>query len=75
MKEKNDNDKILESVDSHRRSFLKRILGVGFAAPVIATFSIEALTSTAQAQCIANPNETGNQCSDDEYLFNSFFFS
>ena len=61
--------KVLDSVDSDRRGFLKRLLGVGFAAPVIASFSIASLTNTAQAQ-------TGNQTSfdDQSYLFNSFFY-
>jgi hypothetical protein len=62
--------KVLDSVDSNRRGFLKRLLGVGFAAPVIASFSIESLTNTAQAQ---NPNQAGFD--DELYLFESFFFS
>ena len=48
-------DKILAKVDSSRRGFLKRVLGAGFAIPVIATFSIEALTTeTASAQLVTN---------------------
>ena len=37
-------DKILEKVNPDRRSFLKRVLGASFAVPVIATFSVEALS-------------------------------
>jgi hypothetical protein len=62
-------DKILGRVDENRRGFVKRLLGVSFAAPVIASFSVEALsTSTASAQV------TGNQpvCLEDheeDFLF------
>ena len=67
-------EKILAKVDENRRGFLKRVLGASFAAPVIATFSMESLTvDAAHAQQVAN--QTGNQSPDDDYLFNSFFFS
>jgi hypothetical protein len=47
---------ILEHVPPARREFLRRLLaGSAFAAPVFATFSIDALTATsAQAQTFAN---------------------
>jgi hypothetical protein len=47
---------ILEHVPQARREFLRRLLaGSAFAAPVFATFSIDALTATsAQAQTFAN---------------------
>lgn len=63
-------DKILKKVAENRRGFLKRVLGASFAAPVIASFSMESLTiDSAKAQVV------GNQSPDDNYLFNSFFFS
>ena len=55
-------DKILEKIDASRRSFVKRLLGTGFAAPIIASFSIEALTSTAQA--IQASNQTCDATQD-----------
>ena len=64
-------DKILEKVDSSRRSFLKRVLGAGFAAPVIAAFSIEALTTD-----MAHATDQSNLCADqfdEEDLFLTFF--
>lgn len=70
MKERDDKDKLLRGVDPARRSFLKRLLGTSFAVPVVASFSIEALTSeTAQAQTV------GNQTFEQWYLDNIFFFS
>lgn len=46
------NEKVLNGVQADRRGFVKRILaGAAFAAPVLATFSIDALTArSAQAQ-------------------------
>jgi len=65
-------DKILENVDSSRRNFLRRVLGAGFAIPVVATFSIAALTTdTAYAQ-ISNQTACANQF-PGEYLFAEFF--
>jgi hypothetical protein len=66
-------EKILGKVDENRRGFLKRVLGASFAVPVIATFSMEALTvDSAHANLVSN---VGNQTSsDDDYLFNSFFY-
>lgn len=61
---------ILDKMDASRRSFIKRLLGTSFAAPVIATFSIEALTSsTAQAQF---QNQTCDAASDE--IFRSGFW-
>jgi hypothetical protein len=47
-----DNEKVLSAVQADRRGFVKRILvGAAFAAPVLATFSIDALTvRSAHAQ-------------------------
>jgi len=39
-------EKIVERVDENRRGFVKRLLGVSFAVPVIATFSLGALTAS-----------------------------
>lgn len=45
MDEHEVNEKVLSRVDAHRRDFVKRLLaGAAFAAPVLATFSIDALT-------------------------------
>jgi len=58
-----DKKNVLEHVHPHRREFLKKALaGAAFAAPVIATFSIDALTANS-AYAFA-PN-TSNQCSAD----------
>jgi hypothetical protein len=63
---RNENDKILEKVDEHRRGFLKRVLGASFAAPLIASFSVETLlTSSANANLL--PNTAPNQ--NDPLLF------
>jgi hypothetical protein len=57
-------DKILEKIDENRRGFVKRLLGASFAAPLIATFSLGALSaSTANAQGVSNT--TGGFCEDD----------
>jgi hypothetical protein len=45
-------EKVLEKVNPNRRGFIKRLLGSSFAVPVIATFSIEALSiDSAKAEC------------------------
>ncbi len=46
-------DEIAELSDS-RREFLKKAKAVGFAAPVVATFSMSGLMSRAQAQVASN---------------------
>ena len=57
-------DKILEKIDENRRGFVRRLLGVSFAAPLIASFSLGALsTSTANAQLVSNT--TQGFCADD----------
>jgi hypothetical protein len=61
-------DKILENVDEHRRGFLKRLVGGGFAAPLIAAFSLESLMTTSSALAMANTTSNTN---DD--LFLDFF--
>lgn len=65
-----DKEKLLARVDPHRRDFLKKILGVGFTAPVIASFAVESTVKPALAQ----PSLLGNE-TFDPYLFESFFFS
>lgn len=48
MKEGEVNEKVLSRVDADRRVFVKRILaGAAFAAPVLATFTLDALTPTS----------------------------
>jgi hypothetical protein len=55
-----DNHKVLDHVDPARREFLKRLLaGAAFAAPVVATFSIDALTADP-AYAFANTTNTTN---------------
>lgn len=69
MKERDDKDKLLENVDPARRNFLKKVLGAGFVAPVVATFAIEALTAdSAQAQ------QAANQTWEDWYVQNIPFY-
>jgi hypothetical protein len=54
-------DKILEKIDENRRGFVKRLLGVSFAAPLIATFSLAALSpNTAKAVTITNQSCEGS---------------
>ena len=65
-------EKILAKVDENRRGFLKRLLGASFAAPVIATFSMEALSvDAAHANMVQNVGNQGLQ--NDEFLY--FFFN
>ncbi len=54
MEERAINQKVLSRVDANRRTFVKRMLtGAAFAAPVLATFTMDALApSSAQAQCL-----------------------
>ena len=54
MENREVNEKVLSRVDAHRRAFVKRLVtGAAFAAPVLATFTIDALTvRSAQAQGI-----------------------
>lgn len=61
-----NNDSVLGKVDAKRRDFLKTVLAAGFAAPVVATFSIDALAAeSANAGGAPNssypgfPNVTG----------------
>jgi hypothetical protein len=57
-------DKILEKIDENRRGFVRRLLGVSFAAPLIASFSLGALSApTAKAQTFANTTQAF--CQDD----------
>ena len=63
-------DRILQHVTESRRGFVKRLLGTAFAAPVIASFSVEALSSSiADAQTVSN--QTDNQCSTAGYIYGS----
>jgi hypothetical protein len=51
-------DKILEKIDENRRGFVRRLLGVSFAAPLIASFSLGALSATtANAQAVSNTTD------------------
>jgi hypothetical protein len=75
-------ERILEKVNPNRRSFLKRVLGASFAVPVIASFSVAALSIES-----AKANEVsayGNQTPlpdiesapySTEFLFDSPFKS
>jgi len=57
---------VLEHVPPARREFLKRLLaGAAYATPVIATFSIDSLMDSAQAQVpiyYVNTTNTANAC-------------
>lgn len=75
MADGNINDKVFEKVDSNRRGFLKRLLGAGFAAPVIATFAVEALSvDSANAEAFAYPNQTGVGSDTGLDTFSFWFF-
>lgn len=50
-----DQNHPLESVDPSRRSFIKKMVAITFAAPVITTFGMESL-ATAGTQ--GKPNQT-----------------
>jgi len=59
MAEKNVNDRILERVDPSRRDLVKRVLaGATFAAPFIATFSIDGLTASSAQATVSNITNT-----------------
>jgi hypothetical protein len=60
-------DSVLLKLDAKRRDFLKGILGAGFAAPLLATFSIDALSvESANAQSVCNTY--ANTCGDTGYV-------
>lgn len=50
---KENRDEVVELLDN-RREFLRKAKAVGFAAPVVATFSMSGLMSRAQAQVVSN---------------------
>jgi hypothetical protein len=43
-------EQIVESVGVSRRSFVKKLLAIGFAAPVISTFAIEGVAAACAPQ-------------------------
>jgi hypothetical protein len=54
-------DKILSKVDENRRGFLKKVLGASFAVPIIATFTVDALSvDIAQAINVVNVVNVSN---------------
>lgn len=66
----NDKKGVLEHVATERRDFLKKLLAsAAFAAPVIATFSIDALQAdpvySSTANTLITANLTANQCATD----------
>jgi len=57
-----DNKKVLDQIDPARREFMKRLLvGAAFAAPVVATFSIDALTADPAYGFSPNTTNITNQ--------------
>jgi hypothetical protein len=55
-----DSSKVFDLVDPARRGFLKSVLaGAAFAAPVIATFSVESLTASS-VHAMGGPNSVQN---------------
>jgi len=54
------NEKFLQQVDPNRRDFFGRLLGAGFAIPLIATFSIDALSVESAAAQSSNTVGCGN---------------
>lgn len=55
-----ENSRVFDLVDPARRGFLKSVLaGAAFAAPVIATFSVESLTANS-VHAMGGPNTTRN---------------
>jgi hypothetical protein len=50
-------DQALESVDAAKRETLRKlILGAAFVVPVVASFSIDGLTSSATSAGVCSPN-------------------
>lgn len=73
MSDPTSKDTVLQKLDAKRRDFLKSVLAAGFAAPLVATFSIDALTAeSANAQSVCNiaRNVTLeiNTCGDAGYV-------
>lgn len=50
-----DEERFDESIDQSRRVFIKRLIGVAFAAPVIASFSFDSLASADPG--VSMPNQ------------------
>jgi hypothetical protein len=72
VSEQNSKETVLQNVDPKRRDFLKSVLAAGFAAPLVATFSIDALTAeSANAQVAVN--SFPNACGDTGYVGPSSF--
>lgn len=54
-----ESDPVLEKVDPAKRSFVRKLVkGTAFAAPVVASFSLDGLTiGDARAQVLSNGTE------------------
>jgi hypothetical protein len=60
-------ERALTSVDAAKRETLRTlILGAAFVVPVVASFSIDGLTSSATADGVCSPNMlfSGRACAD-----------
>ena len=55
------NEDVLNSVDESRRDFLRKVIvGTAFAAPLMASFSMDGLVINAvEASCVTNMPEPG----------------
>lgn len=55
----NELDPILEQVDPEKRDFLKKVIvGTAFVAPIVASFSMEALSPNAAFAQVLSSNVT-----------------
>jgi hypothetical protein len=56
-----DEERFTRSIDESRRSFIKKLVGVAFAAPVIASFALDNLAAAQPGTSL--PNQIGVQVS------------
>jgi uncharacterized protein with von Willebrand factor type A (vWA) domain len=56
-----DEERFTRSIDQSRRSFIKKLIGVAFTAPVIASFTLDSLAAAQPG--ISLPNQIDVQVS------------
>jgi hypothetical protein len=76
MAQGDSNDKFLAKLDPSRRQFFGRLIGTGFAIPLIATFSIDALSmESAAAATSSNACNVGHGGPDVGYVGPAHFMA
>jgi hypothetical protein len=53
-----EQDEVLNGVELSRRSFMKKLIAVGFAVPVISSFALDGIAGASDE--IGFPHRTGN---------------